>query len=92
MNLFWEAATPFGLTSLKLLLIVTVLGLTCVAALLWRSHRRTDKPTATARLLDTALYLAGIILPVFAMLLIINRANGFYQSFAELAYQLANLP
>lgn len=92
MRMFWEVATPFGLTSLKLLTIVSGLGLSSVAVLLWRIHRRAEKPALLGKLFDLGLYVSGIIFPVFAVLLHVNRSNLFYASFAELAEQLAYLP
>lgn len=46
--MFWEAGT-FGLTSLKLFVGVTVLGLAAVVYLLWRLQKRTERPTILTR-------------------------------------------
>ncbi|AHU90413.1 hypothetical protein QEV69_10150 [Trueperella pyogenes] len=89
--MFWEAGTPFGLTSLKLFVGVTVLGLVAVVYLLWRLQKRTERPTILTRFADAGLYTAAVVLPVMAVFLHFNRDGNFYASFSELVEQIVAL-
>lgn len=87
--MFWEAGTPFGLTSLKLIVLLATVGLTSIFILLRRTG--CQEQVAARRWVNPLLYGLGITMPVFALLFFYNRSLGFYPSFAELAEQIAVL-
>lgn len=86
----WEAGSPFGLTSLKLLAIVVAVGVACIVALLWRANR-SERPRRRSQALDALLYTGAVVLPVIAVFMLISRLGDFYNSFSELANQIAEL-
>lgn len=110
-TLFWEAGSPFGLTSLKLLLSVAGLGLLCIVWILYRGWRTDLRPAKSgaqggrhervrqesrgwthklgAIALNLVLYAGAVALPAIGLLLLVNRGENFYVSFAELAAQIS---
>ena len=82
LDLFWKAATPFGLTSTKLALLVGLIAL--LLFLLARALPEWTERHAKWKWSGPTCAILSQLFIAFFVFIMINRSGWFYSSFQDL--------